>query len=60
MDIPDVAFGIDLKKWAGETGWKAAATVPKREKGAVPGVLEGLLGGISSLYEGLEDGGELF
>lgn len=57
VDQPDVSFGIDLKRWAGETGWKAATSAPKREKGAVPGVLEGLLSGISALDEGLPDEG---
>ena len=57
VDLPDVNFGIDLRRWAGDHGWKAATTMPRREKGAVPVVLEGLLNGIANLYEGLEDAG---
>jgi hypothetical protein len=58
-DIPDVNFGIDLRRWAGEHGWRSAMHAPKREKGAFPEVLQGLLTGLSSVYAGIPEEGEL-
>lgn len=51
-DLPEVNFGIDLRKWAGDTGWKAAAQVPKREKGAIPDVLSGMLKALDHFEQG--------
>lgn len=59
VDQPEVSFGIDLRKWAGDAGWRSAAQAPNREKGAVPEVLTGLLGAISEMGEGRTDEGEL-
>lgn len=57
-DVPDVSFGVDLRRWAGDAGWKSALHAPKREKGSVPSVLEGLLGGIKELGKDMPDDGE--
>jgi hypothetical protein len=59
-DLPEVNFGIDLRRWAGDTGWRAAASVPKREKGAVPEVLVGMLGALEGeVFGKVDDAGEL-
>jgi hypothetical protein len=56
-DVPEVNFGIDLRKWAGDQGWRTMVRTPPREKGAVPEVLEGLLAGLVQLYQDLPDEG---
>jgi hypothetical protein len=56
-DVPEVNFGIDLRKWAGDQGWRTMVRTPSREKGAVPEVLEGLLAGLVQLYQDLPDEG---
>jgi hypothetical protein len=58
-DVPDVSFGIDLRRWSGETGWKSmvGGSGPKRERGAVPEVLAGLLGALEEKYGALADDG---
>lgn len=47
----DVVFGIDLLKWAGESGW-AALRVPEDEKkkDAIPPVLSSLLQALDVSY----------
>lgn len=60
MDQPEVNFGIDLRKWAGDSGgWRSAAQAPKREKGAVPEVLQGMLRAMTEMGENATDDGEL-
>jgi len=56
-DVPEVNFGIDLRKWAGDQGWRTMVKTPSREKGAVPEVLEGLLAGLEQMYQDLPDEG---
>jgi hypothetical protein len=58
-DIPEVNFGIDLRKWYGDQGWRTMVRAPSREKGAVPEVLEGLLNGLNLMYQDLSDDGKL-
>jgi hypothetical protein len=57
-DIPEVNFGIDLRKWSGDQGWRTMVRTPSREKGAVPEVLEGLLAGLNQMYQDIPDEGE--
>ncbi|KAL7424901.1 Rho-GTPase-activating protein 8 [Cryptotrichosporon argae] len=49
-DLPDVNFGIDLRRWAGDIGWKSRISAPTRPKGAVPEVLEALLDAVQDMY----------
>lgn len=53
-DGTDVVFGIDLGKWAGESGW-AAVRVPEEEKekkkNAIPPVVGSLLNALKKSYE---------
>lgn len=42
-DAPVVNFGIDLRRWSGETAWKSLVHAPDRAKDAIPEVLEALL-----------------
>ncbi len=57
-DVPEVNFGIDLRKWSGELGWKSMVRMPPRPKGAIPEALEALLRGLTELYEGISEDGE--
>lgn len=57
-DVPDVNFGIDLRRWSGERGWKSLVHAPKREKGAIPEALEALLGALAEMYEGISEEGK--
>jgi hypothetical protein len=59
-DVPDVNFGIDLKRWSGEQGWKSmvGGENSTREKGAIPNVLAGLLGAMEGMYAGIQDEGQ--
>lgn len=57
-DIPEVNFGIDLKKWYGDQGWRTMVRTPVRPRGSVPEVLEGLLDGVSQKYQDIPDDGE--
>jgi hypothetical protein len=57
-DIPDVNFGIDLRKWAGDQGWRASISAPPRPKGAIPEVLEALLKALNEMYAEAQDEGE--
>ncbi|XAO25445.1 hypothetical protein I312_104268 [Cryptococcus bacillisporus CA1280] len=54
-DVPDVNFGIDLRRWSGERGWKSLVHAPKREKGAIPEALEALMGALVEMYEGISE-----
>ncbi|ORY34969.1 hypothetical protein BCR39DRAFT_515848 [Naematelia encephala] len=54
-DVPEVNFGVDLRKWAGEAGWKSMMHRPEREKGAIPEVLDALLRTLDELYPTLSD-----
>jgi hypothetical protein len=58
-DELDVAFGINLRKWAGEQGWKsmirAGEEKATKQRGAVPEVLTALLSALEELYEGVND-----
>ncbi|GFZ50185.1 hypothetical protein JCM24511_07940 [Saitozyma sp. JCM 24511] len=54
-DIPDVNFGIDLRKWAGDQGWRASISAPPRPKGAIPEVLEALLKALNEMYTEAQD-----
>lgn len=53
-DVPDVNFGIDLRRWSGETAWKSIANAPQRPKDAIPAVLEGLLQAATELGADLD------
>lgn len=53
-DLPDVNFGIDLRRWSGETAWKSMVNAPPRPKDAIPAVLEGLLQAATELGADLE------
>lgn len=60
-DDYDVAFGIDLRKWGGQQGWKAilrkeSATDGDRE--LVPHVLTAMLQGLEEKYKDTPDDGE--
>ena len=57
-DVPEVNFGIDLRRWAGDQGWKAVKA-PSRPKGSVPEALEGLLKGLEGMYQEIPQDGEL-
>jgi hypothetical protein len=52
-DLPDVNFGIDLRRWSGETAWKSVVA-PPRPKDAIPAVLEGLLQAATELGAALD------
>ncbi|CAK9784874.1 hypothetical protein CC85DRAFT_257483 [Cutaneotrichosporon oleaginosum] len=54
-EVPDVNFGIDLRRWSGETGWKSLINAPQRAKDAIPDVLEGLLTAIGVMGASLPD-----
>ncbi|WRT69442.1 uncharacterized protein IL334_006428 [Kwoniella shivajii] len=54
-DLPDVNFGIDLRRWSGEHGWKSLVSAPPRPKGAIPVVLKALLKAMSEMYQGIPD-----
>lgn len=56
-DIPDVNFGIELRKWSGDHGWKSTAKID-HPKGSVPDVLTGLLQAVTELGESVPDEGE--
>ena len=58
VDMPDVNFGIDLRRWSGELGWKGMMNTPQRAKGAVPEVLEVMLRCLGEMYQQLPDDGE--
>ncbi|KZS94423.1 hypothetical protein SISNIDRAFT_42434 [Sistotremastrum niveocremeum HHB9708] len=52
----DVVFGIDLRLWAGESGWGAILSHEgEKEKQAVPPVVSSLLSGIKEGYARLPD-----
>ena len=57
-DVPDVNFGIDLRRWSGETGWKSSK-IPERPKGAIPDVLSSLLSTLTEMYKEIPDEGKL-
>lgn len=52
-DVPDVNFGIDLRRWSGEFGWKGMLHAPKRPR--VPDVLQGLLSALTQMYSTLDE-----
>ena len=55
-DRPDVVFGIDLRKWAGEGGWHAVRAKEDKENDkhdVVPNIVKGLLTGLNEAYEKL-------
>ena len=54
-DVPEVNFGIDLRRWSGEFGWKGMLNAPKRPRGAIPDVLAALLLSLTELYNELPD-----
>ncbi|OCF37050.1 GTPase activating protein [Kwoniella heveanensis BCC8398] len=54
-DIPDVNFGIDLRRWSGEHGWKSLVSAPPRPKGAVPEALEAMLRALNEMYSNVPD-----
>ena len=59
-DVPEVNFGVDLRRWSGESGWKSMVRSPTRVKGAVPEALEAMLLGLQEMYEGINEEGELY
>ncbi|WVQ96215.1 hypothetical protein IAU59_003319 [Kwoniella sp. CBS 9459] len=54
-DIPDVNFGIDLRRWSGEHGWKSLVSAPPRPKGSVPEALEAMLRALNEMYPNVPD-----
>ncbi len=62
-DEVDVAFGIDLRKWAGEQGWKSMIKSGQdkavKHKGSIPEVLHAMLGALDEMYAAVDDGREL-
>ncbi len=50
----DVAFGIDLRQWAGEGGWNAIRAGEK-DKPMIPSVLTSLLGALKEAYPSVVD-----
>nr|XP_019009105.1 GTPase activating protein [Kwoniella pini CBS 10737]OCF47886.1 GTPase activating protein [Kwoniella pini CBS 10737] len=54
-DMPDVNFGIDLRRWSGEHGWKSLVSAPSRPKGAIPEALEALLSALKDMYQAVPD-----
>ncbi|KAG8788636.1 hypothetical protein FRC19_009933 [Serendipita sp. 401] len=53
-DGTDVVFGIDLRKWAGESGWAAVRISDEEKKPeAVPPILSSLLAAMEKAYEKL-------
>ncbi|WVQ75205.1 hypothetical protein IAR50_004816 [Cryptococcus sp. DSM 104548] len=60
-DLPDVNFGIDLRRWSGERGWKSLVGMGgKRNKGAIPEVLEALLRALNEMYQDLSEEGWIY
>ena len=53
-------FGIDLRRWSGDYQWRDSTGPAKREKGAIPDVIRGLLAGLEELYTGISEDGESF
>lgn len=52
--MPDVMFGIDLRKWAGEGGWNAVrAKEDQKELVEIPNIVTCLLAGMNEAYEKL-------
>lgn len=58
-DVPEVNFGIDLRKWYGDQGWRTIVRAPPRPRGAVPDVLEGLISGLQQKYQDVSHDGEI-
>ena len=58
IDMPDVHFGIDLRRWSGELGWKGMMNAPPRPKGSIPEVLDVMLRCMREMYKGLPDDGK--
>ncbi|WVR08274.1 hypothetical protein IAU60_005321 [Kwoniella sp. DSM 27419] len=54
-DVPDVNFGIDLRRWSGEHGWKSLVNSTPRAKGSIPEALEALLRALNDMYSGVTD-----
>lgn len=54
-DAPVVNFGVDLRRWSGETAWKSLVNAPSRAKDAIPEVLQALLQAANELGAGLAD-----
>ena len=57
-DVPEVSFGIDLRRWSGEHGWKGMLNAPQRAKGAIPDVLQGMLNVLNEMYKTMSQEGE--
>lgn len=50
-DRPDVVFGIDLRKWAGEGGWNAVrAKEDQKDHVEIPNIVTDLLAGMNEAY----------
>ncbi|KAK8849456.1 hypothetical protein IAR55_004789 [Kwoniella newhampshirensis] len=54
-DVPDVNFGIDLRRWSGEQGWKSLMNAPPRPKGAIPEALDALLRALGEMYDTISE-----
>ncbi|KAK4684344.1 hypothetical protein P7C73_g5840, partial [Tremellales sp. Uapishka_1] len=54
-DVPEVNFGIDLRRWSGDQGWKALVNAPPRPKGAIPDALQALLLALKEMYTSVPD-----
>jgi hypothetical protein len=52
--IPEVNYGIDLRRWSGEGAWKQMVNAPKRPKDAVPDVLTAFLQAATEMSADLE------
>ena len=49
-DTTDVFFGLDLRKWAGESKWPELRVAPDDRKDSIPPVLTALLSALKSQY----------
>lgn len=60
-DGTDVLFGIDLRKWAGDSGWAAVRIPEDEKKDTIPPVLSSLLAALDRAYAKLpSDDGDTF
>jgi hypothetical protein len=60
-DDYDVTFGIDLRKWGGQQGWKAIMRKEATEgspREPIPHVLTALLQGLEEKYNDVSDDGQ--
>lgn len=49
-DATDVFFGLDLRKWAGESSWPTLRGAPEDQKDVIPPILTALLSTLKNSY----------